>query len=158
MARWVTAVSAAGALAVMFTGTFAGVATAGETTPTRPDGTVGMGTIWDALATGDQDAIAGAAWEGTGMRNGTSGSIPLGRGIKVDRDPGAGLEPGGGEGIDMYGGGSFTSPEWSRIAGDSRNAIGGTSHDCWASYTLSASDGAGLNGAQVSAVIAYNRC
>jgi|GEM_PF-1780612 len=36
MARWVTAVSAAGALAVMFTATFAGVATAGEPTP-APD-------------------------------------------------------------------------------------------------------------------------
>ena len=115
-----------------------------------------MGSTWDTLAAGDQDAISGAHYRAISPVSGTSG-LPKTVGGKVVSKPGSGLEPNYGDGLDSYGGGTYTSPRWSEVTG-SWKSVGGSSHHCVGTYNPSAHDSSGLSAGQVAAVIAYNQC
>jgi hypothetical protein len=113
--------------------------------------------LFNDLAALDQDAIVGGVPVVDGMSHGTVGSIPIGKGFKIDRDPGVSIELYAGEGLDSWAGGTYTSKYWSRVGGSLKD-VGGTNHECWGTYTPSAHDLQGLNGAQATAVMEYNQC
>ncbi len=127
---------------------------AGNQLFTDANGTVRMGTTWDTLASGDQDRIAGSSVPGAG--SGTGSMSSLGR-PSTPKDSNAEGFAYTGEGLDFYGGGTYTSPDWVGVI-DGKSWAGGTSHRCMTLYAPAAADVAGLSPGQVAAVTAYNQC
>jgi len=131
---------------------------AGKELFTDVNGAVRMGTTWDTLASGDQGAIYVSA------SLGPYDARPLGK-VNVTRDEGKWkvesgadtCDPNYGEGLDSYGGGTYTIPGSSQVPGG-RNDVGGSFHLCMGIYQPAVADVVGLSPAQVSAVMGYNQC